>query len=156
MPRSIPNRGRMPDLTEEISAFCKEAPDAEQERPMAVLRYIARRHRLFFTYAVIILLVKHLAALLLPVFISNIINEVTDTGIYYLCDVIADVLGLDTDIEEPFKAKLWEELHFEKFLSQVSRETDGAVTGQFYQPGENYFVSGELFMMHNLAEAYVL
>lgn len=70
--------------------------------------------------------------------------------------MIADVLGLDTDIEESFKAKLWEELHFEKFLSQVSRETDGAVTGQFYQPGENYFVSGELFMMHNLAEAYVL
>ena len=39
---------------------------------------------------------------------------------------------------------------------QVYRETDGVVTGQFFQPGENFFVSGELFMMHNLAEAYVL
>ena len=39
---------------------------------------------------------------------------------------------------------------------QVFRETDGVVTGQFFQPGENYFVSAELFMMHNLAEAYVL
>ena len=77
-------------------------------------------------------------------------------AIYYLCDVMADTLGLDTDIEESCKAKVWGELHYEKMKEQVYRETDGVVTGQFFQPGENFFVSGELFMMHNLAEAYVL
>ena len=77
-------------------------------------------------------------------------------AIYYLCDVMADTLELDADIEETCKAKVWEELHYEKMRDQVCRETDGEITGQFFQPGENSFVSGELFMMHNLAEAYVL
>ena len=77
-------------------------------------------------------------------------------AIYYLCDVMTDRLDLDTDIEETCKAHIWEELHYEKMRDQVRRETDGRITGQFFQPGENAFVSGELFMMHNLAEAYVL
>ena len=77
-------------------------------------------------------------------------------AIYYLCDVLADTMALDADIEESCKARVWEELHFEKLSAQLRRETDGAITGQYFQPGENAFVSGELFMMHNLAEAYVL
>ncbi len=77
-------------------------------------------------------------------------------AIYYLQDVIAEAEGLDRDIEEPYKADVWEQLHFQKAVSQVMRETNGEITGQFFQAGENFFVSGELFMMHNLAEAYVL
>ena len=77
-------------------------------------------------------------------------------AIYYLCDVMADTLGLDADIEETCKGRVWKELHFEKLIGQIFRETDGVITGQFFQPGENSFVSAELFMMHNLAEAYVL
>jgi len=77
-------------------------------------------------------------------------------AIYYLCDVMADILGLDADIEDTCKGFVWEGLHFEKLSGQIFRETDGVVTGQFFHPGENFFVSGELFMMHNLAEAYVL
>ena len=77
-------------------------------------------------------------------------------AIYYLCDVMADTLGLDGDIDPSCKGRVWENLHFEKLSAQIDRETDGVITGQFFQPGENFFVSGELFMMHNLAEAYVL
>ena len=77
-------------------------------------------------------------------------------AIYYLCDVLADTQALDADIEEGCKARAWEEQHFEKLCAQLRRETDGAITGQYFQPGENALVSGELFMMHNLAEAYVL
>ena len=77
-------------------------------------------------------------------------------AIYYLCDVMADTLKLDTDIEDAYKAQVWKELHFEKMHEQIYGETDGKITGQFFKPGENSFVSGELFMMHNLAEAYVL
>ena len=77
-------------------------------------------------------------------------------AIYYLCDVLADTMALDADLEEGCKAGVWEDLHFEKMSAQLHRETDGAITGQYFQPGENAFVSGELFMMHNLAEAYVL
>ena len=77
-------------------------------------------------------------------------------AIYYLCDVMADTFQLDTDIEGNYKAQVWKGLHFEKMREQIYRETDGEITGQFFQKGENFFVSGELFMMHNLAEAYVL
>ena len=77
-------------------------------------------------------------------------------AIYYLCDVMADTMKLDAEIEETCKARVWKELHYEKMREQICRETDGEITGQFFQPGENSFVSGELFMMHNLAEAYVL
>ena len=77
-------------------------------------------------------------------------------AIYYLCDVMADAFGLDREIDEPFKGRVWKDLHFEKMLAQVSRETDGRITGQFFQPRENSFVSVETFMMHNLAEVYVL
>lgn len=76
-------------------------------------------------------------------------------AIYYLCDVMADTFQLDTDIEGNYRAQVWKGLHFEKMREQIYRETDGEITGQFFQKGENFFVSGELFMMHNLAEAYV-
>lgn len=59
---------------------------------------------------------------------------------------MADTLNLDTDVEETCKARVWEALHFEKFRAQIERETDGTLTGQFFQPGESFFVSGELFM----------
>ena len=77
-------------------------------------------------------------------------------AIYYLCDVMADALDLDTGLGESCKARVWKNLHFEKMREQLYRETDGEITGQFFRPGENSFVSGDLFMMHNLAEAYIL
>lgn len=77
-------------------------------------------------------------------------------AIYYLCDVMADTLGLDADLEEACKGRVWEDLHYQKMYAQVFRETESETSGRFFRPGENSFVSGELFMMHNLAEAYVL
>ena len=77
-------------------------------------------------------------------------------AIYYLCDVMGDTLGLDQEIEESCRARVWEELHFEKMLEQISRVAEDKAPGQFFLPGENTFVSVEPFMMHNLAEAYVL
>ena len=77
-------------------------------------------------------------------------------AIYYLCDVMADTLKLDADIDEPFKARVWEELHFGKMCEQINRKADNKAVGQFFLPDENTFVSAETFLMHNLAEAYAL
>ena len=77
-------------------------------------------------------------------------------AIYYLCDVMADTLGLDAEIEESLKACVWEKFHFEKMREQICRNADDKVAGMFFRPGENSFVSVETFMMHNLAEAYLL
>ena len=68
----------------------------------------------------------------------------------------AHTLGLDAVLEESCKARVWEDLHYQKMYGQVFRETESETSGRFFRPGENSFVSGELFMMHNLAEAYAL
>lgn len=75
----------------------------------------------------------------------------------FLTDAYVDVMNLDDEIEDMYKASIWEKLHLEKAYEQVSRKNkDGEITGQFFQSGENSFVSGELFQAHNLVEAYVL
>ncbi len=75
----------------------------------------------------------------------------------FLTDAYVDVMNLDDGIEDRHKASIWEKLHLEKAYEQVNRKNeDGEITGQFFQGGENSFVSGELFQAHNLVEAYVL
>ena len=81
------------DLTGEIYAFYQDAEPGKAHRPADVLWYIARRHRGFFALSVFILLVKHLGALLLPVFVSDIINTVTQTGAFFVWPVFANILA---------------------------------------------------------------
>lgn len=80
------------DLTDEIYGIYRDADPAKPRRPLDALWQIARRHGKFFSLSVLILLVKHLAALLLPVFVSNIINIVTDTGAFFTLPVLANIL----------------------------------------------------------------
>ena len=81
------------DMTGEIFAFYENAGPDERRRPTAVLRYIARNHRGFFALSVFIHLMKHLGALMLPVFVANIINIVTDTGAFFIWPVAANILA---------------------------------------------------------------
>ena len=80
------------DLTDEIYGIYRDADPAKPHRPLDALWRIARHHGKFFSLSVLILLVKHLAALLLPVFVSNIINIVTDTGSFFTLPVLANIL----------------------------------------------------------------
>ena len=88
--------------------------------------------------------------------------EANDWGMHwyancYLTEVTADTMGLDKDIPEQYKASVWRRLHLERVKEQICRENqEGVITGQFFQDGENDFVSGELFQMHNLTEAYII
>jgi len=80
------------DLTEEIYGFYGDADPAKPHRPTDVLRSIARRHKGFIALSVLIHLLKHLGALMLPVFISNIINIVTETGSFFNGSVYLNIL----------------------------------------------------------------
>ena len=88
--------------------------------------------------------------------------EVNDWGMHwyancYLADVTADTMGLDARIDEPYKASIWAELHLKKIKDMILRDNaDGIITGRIFQEGENDFVSGDLFQMHNLVEAYII
>ena len=80
------------DLTDEIYEVYRDADPSKPRKPLNALWQIARRHGKIFSVSVLILLVKHLAALLLPVFVSNIINIVTDTGSFFNLPVLANIL----------------------------------------------------------------
>lgn len=81
------------DLTEEIYSFYQNAGPEEQQKPASVLLHIARNHSAFIGVSVFILLLRHLAALMLPVFVANIINIVTETGSFFNRSVAANILA---------------------------------------------------------------
>ena len=81
------------DLTDEIYDFYAQADPNKHQKPMAVLFHLAKNHSGFFAFSVVILLLKHLGALLLPVFVSNIINIVANTGAFFVWPVLANILA---------------------------------------------------------------
>ena len=91
--RIYPKKKDALDLTDEIYAFYKDADSGRQPSPTAVLRYIAGNHRGFLALSVFILLLKHLAALMLPVFVANIINTVTKTGAFFTRPILINILA---------------------------------------------------------------
>jgi len=72
---------------------------------------------------------------------------------YYLLDTAVQIRGLDTELPDGLKASDWAEIHLETIHEMVTR---GEAKGNFFIEGENNFVSGETYMMHNLIKAYVL
>ena len=73
-------------------------------------------------------------------------------GSFYLTDVYADLFALDEKTENRYKATLWGQAHLNIIAEMVARNE----AGNFFIPGENNFVSGEMFQMHNVARAYTL
>ena len=82
----------VPDLTEEISRFYQDSDPNQPRKPLDVLRYIIRNHLGFFLLSVFIILMKHLGALMLPVFVANIINSVTETGVFFSETVLINIV----------------------------------------------------------------
>ena len=80
------------DLTDEIYDFYRNADPEKPGKPAAVLAHIARNHRGFMALSVVVHLMKHLGALMLPVFVANIINTVVDTGSFFVWPVYLNIL----------------------------------------------------------------
>lgn len=73
-------------------------------------------------------------------------------GSFYLTDTYVDILQLDSRIEADYKASVWRDLHFAQMKDMIRCNP----RGNFYKEGEDNFVSGELFQMHNFTKAYLL
>ena len=80
------------ELSGEIYAFYEKRDIEGEDDPLAVLWHIAGNHKAFLSFSIFILLLKHLAALMLPVFVSNIINIVTERGDFFIWPVYANIL----------------------------------------------------------------
>ena len=75
---------------------------------------------------------------------------------YYLADTAVDLMNLDSNLDDNLKAEKWAKAHLRELASMSMREENGKKRGQFFAEGENNFVSGEMYQMHNLSKAYLL
>ena len=81
------------DLSEELYAFYENAPDDSRKKPLSPLIYLFRKHPVRFVFAMIVKAVKHLGALMLPVFAANIIDNVITYGAFFIWPVLSCILG---------------------------------------------------------------
>ncbi len=77
-------------------------------------------------------------------------------GNYFLNDVIADRLNMDSDCPEGLKAADWAKVHLETISSMLQRSDEQHIQGQFFIDGENNFISGEAYQTHCLIKAFML
>ena len=98
--RISPRRQDADDLQEEITEFYQQEEPASSS--LAVFRYIAKKHPLMVWLSILNKLVKHLFAMLLPVFASNIIDALSRCHSFFdpeiLWNVIASVAALTLNL----------------------------------------------------------
>lgn len=71
---------------------------------------------------------------------------------YFLNDTIAEVFHMDRCLPDGLKADDYAKLHLEQLMIMLAKNRDG----RFYADGENSFVSGEAYAMHNMSKAYAI
>lgn len=84
---------RDPDLSGELYAFYENADDRAREKPLSVLVFLARNHRARFILSMLVKALKHLGALMLPVFAAKIIDVVVTGQPFFSWAVMGNVLG---------------------------------------------------------------
>ena len=84
---------REEDLCDELYAFYEKADVGAQSKPLAPLLYLVRLHPVRFTLSMIVKAVKHLGALMLPVFAANIIDAAINSGSFFVWPVLSNILG---------------------------------------------------------------
>ena len=81
------------DLCEELNAFYETAADGRPVAPLSSLVYLAKRHKGRFILAILVKTMKHLGALMLPVFAANIIDAVGQVDSFFSRPVLLSILG---------------------------------------------------------------
>ena len=85
--------GRDADLSEEIEAFYENADERQRQKPTSVLVYLMKRHKRLFAVSMLFKTIRHLGAMLLPVFASGIIDVVLDSQPFFSRAVWLNILG---------------------------------------------------------------
>ena len=77
------------DLCDELYTFYQNADVDTQRKPLSLLIWLIRLHPLRFALSMFIKAVKHLGALMLPVFAANIIDAAISASSFFTWPVIA-------------------------------------------------------------------
>ena len=80
------------DLCGELYSFYAEAKEDERNKPLAPLLHLVRKHPVRFALAMAVKALKHLGALMLPVFAANIIDTVVSEGAFFIRPVMLSIL----------------------------------------------------------------
>ena len=91
--RIYPDANAEEDLTEELYAFYDQAKDPGEMKPLSPLVHLFRKHPFRFALAMAVKAVKHIGALMLPVFAANIIDTVVSEGAFFVWPVLSNILG---------------------------------------------------------------
>ena len=81
------------NLSEELYSFYENTEDVSGVKPISPLVFLFRKHPVRFVLAMIVKAVKHLGALMLPVFAANIIDTVVSEGAFFIWPVWSNILG---------------------------------------------------------------
>ena len=88
---AVPRRDQ--DLSREIQEFYDNAGDEKSQRPLAVLFHLVSRHKARFALSMFFMAIKHVGAVMLPVFASGIIDEVVNNHVFFTRTMLLNVVG---------------------------------------------------------------
>ena len=91
--RIFPDAPASEDLCDELYSFYEQSTDKDRQKPISPLLFLFRKHPVRFVFAMIVKAVKHLGALMLPVFAANIIDTVVREGAFFIWPVWLNIIG---------------------------------------------------------------
>ena len=107
-----------PDLREEIYTFYQQKRP-QGETPLAVLWAVAKKHRARVSLSFTIQSVKHLAALMLPVFAANMIETVTARGTFFCLPILLNILAFAVSLAINLFCATWYNQVYHRFARAV-------------------------------------
>ena len=91
--RVFPDAPASEDLCDELYGFYEQSAGKDGMKPISPLLFLFRKHPARFVIAMFVKALKHLGALMLPVFAANIIDTVVAEGAFFIWPVWANILG---------------------------------------------------------------
>ena len=81
------------DLCDELYTFYQNADADTQSKPLSPLIWLIKLHPVRFVLSMFVKALKHLGALMLPVFAANIIDAAISASSFFVWPVMANILG---------------------------------------------------------------
>ena len=81
------------ELCDELYAFYQNAGPDAQRKPLSPLIWLVKLHPVRFALSMFVKALKHLGALMLPVFAANIIDTAITANSFFVWPVLSNILG---------------------------------------------------------------
>lgn len=130
------------DLNGEIFEFYNKA-DPGQQKNIAILKHLISRHRLLFILSVLNMTVKHLGALMLPVFSANIIDLVVKGNSFFSMAIYINILAFLAALTINLICFWLDALYYHRFTRAVESGFKMALVQKFQLLSIKYHTSAQ-------------